>query len=140
MVQNSDTVMSEKIQSTIVNVIPMWKTQMILLINNYHTREAIKTQNAVTEATNDMLKHNASVMRQNAIDTAKASQRGIVDMDTLKSTNQELVSALDEIRQVQEDSKIARANAEKELQNIEVTVKNKLKEVTENAEKATSEM
>lgn len=133
MVQNSDTIMSEKIQATIVNVIPMWKTQMVLLINNYHTKEAINAQNAVTDASNKMLEHNAEVLHQNAVATAKANERGIVDIETLKNTNQQLISALDEIKQVQEDGKIARANAEKELQNIEANVKSKLAEVTANA-------
>lgn len=140
MVQNSDTIMSEKIQSTIVNVIPMWKTQMILLINNYHTKEAIKTQNVVTEATNEMLKQNASIMHQNAVDTAEATNRGIVDIETLKNTNEQLISALSEIKQVQENGKIARANAEKELQNLELNLKNKMYDVLASAGKTAAEI
>ena len=126
MVQNSDTIMSEKIRSTIVNVIPMWKTQMVLALNNYHTQKAIEAQQAVTEATNEMLKKNAEALHQSTVDTAKASERGIVDIETLQHTNQELITALDEIIQVQEDGKVARAEAEKELARIEQELKDKM--------------
>ena len=95
MVQNSDTIMSEKIHSTIINVIPMWKTQMVLALNNYHTQKAIEAQQAVTEATNEMLKKNAESLHQSTVDTANASDRGIVDIETLQHTNQELITALD---------------------------------------------
>ena len=140
MVQNSDTIMSEKIQSTIINVIPMWKTQMVLALNNYHTQEAIKAQNAVTEATNEMLKKNAELLHQNAVDTAKASERGIVEVETLENTNQQLITALDEIQRIQEDGKLARANAEKELLKIETELKDKLAAVTANAGKTVEEI
>ena len=110
MVQNSDTIMSEKIHSTIINVIPMWKTQMVLALNNYHTQKAIEAQNAVTEATNEMLRKNAEALHQSSVETAKASERGIVDIETLQHTNQQLISALDEIIQIQADGKVARAN------------------------------
>ena len=126
MVQNSDTIMSEKIHSTIINVIPMWKTQMVLALNNYHTQEAVKAQQAVTEATNEMLKKNAEALHQSTVETAKASERGIVDIETLQNTNQQLISALDEIQQIQEDGKIARAEAEKELARIEQELKDKM--------------
>ena len=96
MVQNSDTIMSEKIRSTIVNVIPMWKTQMVLALNNYHTQKAIEAQHAVTEATNEMLKKNADALHQSTVETAKASERGIVDIETLQHTNEQLITALDE--------------------------------------------
>lgn len=140
MVQNSDTIMSEKIQSTIVNVIPMWKTQMVLALNNYHTQSAIKAQNAVTEATNEMLQKNAELLHQNAVDTAKASERGIVDIETLKNTNQQLISALDEIQNIQEEGKLARANAEKELLDIENTLKGKLVDVADSLGKSAKEI
>ena len=126
MVQNSDTIMSEKIRSTIVNVIPMWKTQMVLALNNYHTQKAIEAQQAVTEATNEMLKKNAEALHQSSVDTAKASERGIVDIETLQHTNEQLISALDEIQQIQADGKIARAEAEKELARIEQELKDKM--------------
>ena len=133
MVQNSDTIMSEKIHSTIINVIPMWKTQMVLALNNYHTQKAIEAQQAVTEATNEMLKKNAEALHQSTVDTAKASERGIVDIETLQHTNQELISALDEIIQIQEDGKVARAEAEKELARIEQELKDKMLGIATNA-------
>lgn len=126
MVQNADTIMSEKIHSTIINVIPMWKTQMVLALNNYHTQEAIKAQQAVTDATNEMLKKNAEALHQSTVETAKASERGIVDIETLQNTNLQLISALDEIQQIQADGKVARAEAEKELARIEQELKDKM--------------
>ena len=133
MVQNSDTIMSEKIRSTIVNVIPMWKTQMVLALNNYHTQKAIEAQQAVTEATNEMLKKNAEALHQSTVDTAKASERGIVDIETLQHTNQELITAIDEIIQIQEDGKVARAEAEKERARIEQELKDKMLGIAANA-------
>ena len=133
MVQNSDTIMSEKIRSTIVNVIPMWKTQMVLALNNYHTQKAIEAQQAVTEATNEMLKKNAEALHQSSVETARASERGIVDIETLQHTNQELIAAIDEIIQVQEDGKVARAEAEKELARIEQELKDKMLGIAANA-------
>ena len=126
MVQNSDTIMSEKIHSTIINVIPMWKTQMVLALNNYHTQKAIEAQKAVTDATNEMLKKNAEALHQSTVETAKASERGIVDIETLQNTNMQLITALDEIQQIQEDGKVARAEAEKELVRIEQELKDKM--------------
>ncbi len=133
MVQNSDTIMSEKIRSTIVNVIPMWKTQMVLALNNYHTQKAIEAQQAVTEATNEMLRKNAETLHQSSVETARASERGIVDIETLQHTNQELISALDEIIQIQEDGRVARAEAEKELKRIEQELKDKMLGIAANA-------
>ena len=133
MVQNSDTIMSEKIRSTIVNVIPMWKTQMVLALNNYHTQKAIEAQHAVTEATNEMLKKNADALHQSTVETAKASERGIVDIETLQHTNEQLISALDEIKQIQEDGRVARAEAEKELARIEQELKDKMLGIAANA-------
>ena len=133
MVQNADTIMSEKIRSTIINVIPMWKTQMVLALNNYHTQKAVEAQNAVTEATNEMLRKNAEALHQSTVETAKASERGIVDIETLQHTNQELIGALDEIIQIQSDGKVARANAEKELARIEQELKDKMLGIATNA-------
>ena len=133
MVQNSDTIMSEKIHSTIINVIPMWKTQMVLALNNYHTQKAIEAQQAVTDATNEMLKKNAEALHQSTVETAKASERGIVYIETLQHTNQQLISALDEIIQIQADGKVARANAEKELAKIEQELKDKMLGIAANA-------
>ncbi|MBR2675175.1 MAG: toxic anion resistance protein [Mogibacterium sp.] len=140
MVQNSDTIMSEKIHSTIINVIPMWKTQMVLALNNYHTQEAVKAQQAVTEATNEMLRRNAEALHQSTVETAKASERGIVDIETLQNTNQKLISALDEIQRIQEDGKIARAEAEKELVRIEQELKDKMISMAGNVGKTAEEL
>ena len=133
MVQNSDTIMSEKIQSTILNVIPMWKTQMVLALNNYHTQKAIEAQTAVTETTNEMLKKNAEALHQSSVETAKASERGIVDIETLKHTNQQLISALDEIMDIQTKGREARVQAEKELVKIENELKTKMLNVATQA-------
>jgi uncharacterized protein YaaN involved in tellurite resistance len=133
MVQNSDTIMSEKIHSTIINVIPMWKTQMVLALNNYHTQKAIEAQTAVTDATNEMLRKNAEALHQSTVETAKASERGIVDIETLQHTNLQLISALDEIQKIQEDGKVARAAAEKELGRIEQELKDKMLNIASNA-------
>jgi uncharacterized protein YaaN involved in tellurite resistance len=140
MVQNSDTIMSEKIHSTILNVIPMWKTQMVLALNNYHTQKAIEAQNAVTEATNEMLRKNAEALHQSTVDTAKASERGIVDIETLQHTNEQLISALDEIQQIQEDGKVARASAEKELARIEQELKDKMLNLASTAGRSAEEI
>ena len=140
MVQNADTIMSEKIHSTIINVIPMWKTQMVLALNNYHTQEAIKAQQAVTDATNEMLKKNAEALHQSTVETAKASERGIVDIETLQNTNLQLISALDEIQQIQADGKIARAEAEKELARIEQELKDKMLGIAANAGMSAEEL
>lgn len=140
MVQNSDQIMSEKIHSTIINVIPMWKTQMVLALNNYHTQKAIEAQNAVTEATNEMLTKNAEALHQSSVETAKASERGIVDIETLQHTNEQLISALDEIQQIQEDGKVARANAEQELARIEQELKEKMLNVAANAGKTADDI
>ncbi len=140
MVQNSDTIMSEKIRSTIINVIPMWKTQMVLALNNYHTQKAVEAQNAVTEATNEMLRKNAEALHQSSVETAKASERGIVDIETLQHTNQQLIGALDEIIQIQADGKVARANAEKELAKIEQELKDKMLGIAANAGRTADEI
>lgn len=133
MVQNSDTIMSEKIQSTILNVIPMWKTQMVLALNNYHTQKAIEAQTAVTETTNEMLKKNAEALHQSSVETAKSSERGIVDIETLKHTNQQLISALDEIMDIQTKGREARLAAEQELVKIENELKTKMLNVATQA-------
>jgi len=133
MVQNSDTIMSEKIRSTILNVIPMWKTQMVLALNNYHTQKAIEAQQAVTDATNEMLTKNAEALHQSTVDTARASERGIVDIETLQHTNEQLISALNEIQQIQEDGRVARAAAEQELVKIEQELKDKMLGIAANA-------
>ena len=115
MVQSNDTVMAEKIQSTIVNTIPLWKNQMVIALGIHHSTEAAKAQRQVTDMTNELLKKNAENLKMATIETAKESERGIVDMETLKQTNMTLISTLDEVMKIQEDGRQKRRAAEAEL-------------------------
>lgn len=126
LVQNNDTLMSEKIQSTIVNTIPLWKSQIVLALGVAHSTNAAKVQNEVTNMTNELLRKNAETLKMSTIETAKASERGIVDMETLKQTNQSLISTLDEVLRIQNEGRQKRKEAEVELKNIEEQLKNKL--------------
>ena len=126
MIQNNDTIMAEKIQSTIVNTIPLWKSQMILALGVTHSGEAAKAQREVTDMTNALLKKNAETLKMATIETAKESERGIVDMETLKHTNESLISTLDEVMRIQNEGKAKRREAEKELGKIEQDLKEKL--------------
>lgn len=130
MIQNNDTVMSEKIQSTLVNTIPLWKSQMVLAIGVEHSAQAAKAQREVTDMTNTLLKKNAAALKMVTIETARESERGIVDIETLKQTNETLISTLDEVMQIQEDGRIRRREAEKELIEIENAMKAKLLELS----------
>ena len=130
MIQNNDTVMSDKIQSTLVNTIPLWKNQMVIAMGLQHSLDAAKAQNEVSNITNDLLKKNADALKTATIETAKASERGIVDIETLQATNQTLISTLDEVLKIQEDGREKRRNAEAELQKIEAEMRSKLLEVT----------
>ena len=129
LIQNNDTVMSEKIQTTIVNTIPLWKSQMVIALGLAHSQEALKAQQQVTDLTNELLKKNAEALKLSTIETAKASERGIVDIETLKATNETLISTLDEVVQIQNDGKAKRREAEAELARIEDQLKNKLLEM-----------
>lgn len=126
LVQNNDTLMSEKIQSTIVNTIPLWKSQIVLALGVAHSENAVKVQNEVTNMTNELLKKNAQTLKMSTIETAKASERGIVDIETLRQTNESLISTLDEVMRIQEEGRNKRKQAEVELHNIEEQLKNKL--------------
>lgn len=126
LVQENDTVMSEKIQSTVVNTIPLWKSQMVLAIGVAHSADAAKAQRAVTDMTNELLKKNAETLKTATIETARESERGIVDIETLKSTNQTLISSLDEVMKIQTEGKQKRRDAELELAKIEDDLKKKL--------------
>ena len=126
MVQNNNVVMSEKIQSTLVNTIPLWKNQMVLAIGLYHSNEAAKAQRAVTDTTNELLRKNADMLKTSTIETAKESERAIVDIETLKHTNEQLISTLDEVIKIQNEGREKRKNAEMELANIENELKNKI--------------
>ena len=126
MIQNNDTIMVEKIQSTIVNTIPLWKNQMVLALGLNDSVQAAKAENEVTNMTNQLLMHNAEKLKQTTIETAKASERGIVDMETLRHTNQELISTLDEVSRIQTEGREKRAQAEVELRQLEDELKKKL--------------
>ncbi len=126
LIQNNDTVMSEKIQTTLVNTIPLWKSQMVIALGLAHSQQALKAQQQVTDLTNELLKKNAEALKVSTIETAKASERGIVDIETLKQTNETLISTLDEVVQIQNDGRAKRKEAEAELARIEDQLKNKL--------------
>ena len=131
LVQNNDTLMTEKIQSTLVNTIPLWKSQMLIAMGISHSKEAIKAQNEVTEMTNKMLRQNAENLKMATIETAKESERGSVDIETLTETNQKLIETLDEVKRIQEDGREKRAAAQVELRRIETELQNKLTEAAE---------
>lgn len=126
LVQNNDTVMVEKIQSTIVNTIPLWKSQMVLALGVAHSTQAAKAQREVTDMTNELLRKNAETLKMATIETAKESERGIVDMETLKATNESLISTLDEVMNIQQEGRRKRQEAEVEMQKLENELKEKL--------------
>ena len=126
LIQNNDTMMAEKIQTTLVNTIPLWKNQMVLSLGMAHSQQAMEAQRAVTDMTNDLLKHNAEALKQGTIDTARESERGLVDLETLQQTNKSLIDTLDELAKIQSEGKRKRAEAEVELGRIEGELKNKL--------------
>lgn len=128
LIQNNDSLMSEKIQSTIVNTIPLWKSQIVLALGVAHSTNAAKVQREVTDMTNELLRKNAEILKTSTIETAKESERGIVDVDTLRITNESLISTLDEILHIQTEGRQKRKEAELELRNIEDQLKNKLLE------------
>lgn len=126
LVQNNDTLMTEKIQSTLVNTIPLWKSQMVLAIGINHSEQAARAQREVTDMTNELLRKNAEVLKTATIETAKESERGIVDVETLKKTNESLISTLDEVVRIQAEGRQKRMDAEAELARMEGELKNKL--------------
>ncbi|TQI67271.1 toxic anion resistance protein [Clostridium sp. KNHs216] len=126
LIQNNDLIMSEKIQSTIVNTIPLWKSQMVLALGVEHSTQAAKAQREVTDMTNTLLRKNADALKMATIETQKESERGIVDIETLKHTNETLISTLDEVMQIQKDGREKRTQAEQELRKLETDLKNKL--------------
>lgn len=130
LIQNNDTVMSDKIQSTLVNTIPLWKSQMVIAIGVNHATEAAAAQREVSDMTNALLRKNAEQLKMATIATAKESERGIVDIETLQATNQTLISTLDEVMKIQEDGRQKRAAAEAELLKIETEMRTKLLEMS----------
>ncbi|RHP35666.1 toxic anion resistance protein [Lachnotalea sp. AF33-28] len=129
LVQNNDTLMSEKIQSTLVNTIPLWKSQMVLALGVAHSRQAAQAQREVTDMTNELLKKNAATLKMATVETAKESERGIVDIETLKVTNESLISTLDEVIRIQDEGRQKRREAEAELGRIENQLKQKLLDI-----------
>ena len=126
MIQNNDTLMAEKIRSSIVNTIPLWKSQMVMALSLHHSEQAMKAQREVTDVTNELLTKNAQALHQGSVSIAREAERGIVDLETLKKTNQELIATLDEVRQIQDDGRARRAQAEEELGRIEGELTQKL--------------
>ena len=129
LLQNNNTMMAEKIQSTIVNTIPLWKNQMVLALGIAHSQQAMQAERAVTDATNELLKKNAATLKQGTIEIAKESERGIVDIETLQQTNKQLIETLDELNKIRADGKAKRANAEQELGRIEGELRQKMLEI-----------
>lgn len=131
LVQGNDTVMTEKIQSTLVNTIPLWKSQMVLALGVAHSTQAAQAQREVTDMTNDLLKKNAQTLKMATVETAKESERGIVDMETLKATNESLISTLDEVMNIQEEGRRKRREAEAEITRLEADLKNKMLQLSQ---------
>ncbi|MBQ1512622.1 MAG: toxic anion resistance protein, partial [Erysipelotrichaceae bacterium] len=129
LVQNNDTLMTEKIQSVLVNTIPLWKSQMLIALGLHHSQEAIKAENAVTEMTNQMLRENAENLHIATVETAEASERGIVDLETLTETNKKLIQTLEEVAQIQKDGREKRAAAQLELRKMEIELSKRLTEI-----------
>ena len=129
LLQNNDTLMIEKIQSSLVNTIPLWKSQMVLALGMEHSRQATAAQNAVTEMTNELLRKNADTLKMGTINTAKETERSIVDIETLQHTNEQLISTLDEVARIQKEGAEKRKAAEVELGRIEGELKQKLLEL-----------
>ncbi|MBO7389417.1 MAG: toxic anion resistance protein, partial [Oscillospiraceae bacterium] len=129
LIQNNDNLMAEKIRSSIVNTIPLWKSQMVLALSMAHSDAAMKAEREVTNMTNALLEKNAEDLHQGTVSVAEESEKGIVSLETLKKTNQELIKTLEEVRKIQEDGRTGRAAAEEELASIEAELKAKLLEM-----------
>lgn len=130
LIQSNDTEMSDKIQSTLTNTIPLWKSQMVIAIGLDHSTEAARAQREVSDMTNELLKKNADALKLATVETAKESERGIVDIETLQQTNQTLISTFDEVLKIQQEGREKRANAEAQLQQIEAEMRQKLLEAS----------
>ena len=130
LIQSNDTVMAEKIQSTLVNTIPLWKSQMVIAIGLDHSQDAAKAQREVTDMTNELLKKNAEALKIASVESAKESERGIVDIETLTATNQMLIETFDEVMHIQAEGRAKRQAAEAELDRIETQMKDKILEIS----------
>lgn len=131
LIQSSNQMMAEKIQTSLVNTIPLWKSQMVLALGIAHTQSAMEAQRAVTDLTNQLLTRNAQKLKMATVESAKEAERGIVDVETLTQTNQMLMQTMDEVLAIQKDGRQRRLNAEKELANIEDQLKKKLLEINQ---------
>jgi len=129
LVQGNNSMMVEKIQSTMVNTIPLWKSQMVLALGVQHSAQAAAAQREVTDMTNELLRKNADTLKMATVETAKESERGIVDMDTLRHTNESLITTLDEVLQIQQDGRQRRLEAEQEMIKLETELKTKLLDI-----------
>ena len=128
MIQNNDTALVEKIQTSVLNTIPLWKNQMVLALGLHHTQQAMQAQRAVTNMTNELLKKNAETLKMSTIETAKESERGIIDIETLVQTNQSLIDTISEVMTIQQEGHTKRVEAEKTLYQMENDLKKKLLE------------
>jgi uncharacterized protein YaaN involved in tellurite resistance len=126
LIQNNNAMMSEKIQSTVSNTIPLWKNQMVLALGMAHSRQAMEAQRAVSDLTNELLRKNAEALKQGTVEIAQESQRAIVDLETVQYTNEQLIGTLDEVLRIQEEGRQKRLDAESELLRIENELKQKL--------------
>ncbi|MBS5660695.1 MAG: toxic anion resistance protein [Clostridiales bacterium] len=129
LVQNNDTLMTEKIQSTLVNTIPLWKSQMLLALGVAHSQQAVEAQRQISDKTNELLRKNAETLKMATVETAKEAERGVVDIETLRATNESLITTLDEVMNIQQEGRQRRQEAEVELQKIEEELKQKLLEI-----------
>ena len=129
LIQNNDTIMTEKIQTTVMNTIPLWKSQMLIAMGLQHSQQALQAEQAVTDMTNALLKKNADMLKTGTIAVAKEAERGIVDIETLNYTNAQLISTLDEVLKIQNEGREKRKNAEVELVRMEGELKQKLLDI-----------
>ena len=132
LLQNNNQVLAEKIQSTIVNTIPLWKSQMVLALGLHHSQSALEAQRSVTNLTNDLLKSNAEKLRMGSVEIAREAERGVIDIETLTETNQKLIQTMDEVLAIQKEGRQKRRDAEKELANIEEQLRKKMLEMNMN--------
>ena len=126
LLQNNDTLMLEKIQSSLVNTIPLWKSQMVLALGMANNEAALRAQSAVTDMTNELLRKNAEKLRQSTVEVARESERGIVEVETLRIANDNLIQTFDEVMRIQEEGRAKRAEAEVEMRKMEAELKEKL--------------
>ena len=126
LLQNNDSLLVERIQSTLSNTLPLWKSQMVLALGLHHSQQALKAQTAVTDMTNELLRKNAQALKMGTVETAREAERGIIDIETLVETNQSLIDTINEVMQIQQDGRTKRIEAEKTLYQMETELKKKL--------------